>query len=60
MINFSKYVAGCILDEDKEYALSYIEELLTTEYTDSELIEVFDGYYESYSELNNEGEKNEK
>ena len=51
MINFSKYVAGCILDEDKEYALSYIEELLTTEYTDSELIEVFDGYYESYLEL---------
>ena len=53
-MELSKYVAQCILDEDKEYALSYIEELLTNEYTDGELIEVFDGYYESYLELEKE------
>ena len=51
-MNFRKYVALCILDEEnKEYALSYLEELLCTAHPkDDELKEVFDGYYESYTD----------
>ena len=48
-MTFRKYVALCILDEDKEYALEYIEELLFMAHSyDDELIEAFDGYYQTY------------
>ena len=46
-----RYIAGCILDEDRSDALGYIEELLFMAHPyKRELFEAFDGYAESYVE----------
>ena len=49
-MTFRKYVALCILEEeDKEYALSHLEELLFMAHSkEDELKEAFAGYYGSY------------
>ena len=45
-----RYIAGCILDEDRSDALVYIEELLFMAHPyERELLEAFDGYAESYA-----------
>jgi len=45
-----RYIAGCILDEDRSDALEYIEELLFMAHPyERELLEAFDGYAESYA-----------
>jgi len=47
-----RYIAECILDEDRGDALEYIEELLFMAHPyEKELLETFDGYAESYNEL---------
>ena len=46
-----RYIAGCILDEDRSDALEYIEELLFMAHPyKRELFEAFDGYAEPYKE----------
>jgi|TARA_R110002020_G_scaffold66058_1_gene173960 hypothetical protein len=46
-----RYIAECILDEDRGDALEYIEELLFMAHPyKRELFEAFDGYAESYVE----------
>ena len=46
-----RYIAGCILDEDRSDALEYIEELLFMAHPyKRERFEAFDGYAESYVE----------
>ena len=52
MKNAYRYIAECILDEDRSDALEYIEELLFMAHPyERGLLEAFDGYAESYNEL---------